>query len=117
MGGCIWRIHFEDWVKVWTNGADIVLIDAGKRGQMLRFEFCMRISIIQDAFSAAEWLLPVAVLNSLGCDARSEEEYSAADFRQLNRDRTIFPNTMGVLKTLYLGADKNHARSSLGTDL
>ena len=33
-------------------------------------------------------------------------EYSAASLRQLNRDRTIFPNTMGVLKTLYLGADK-----------
>ena len=64
---------------------------------MLRFEFRMRISIIQDAFSAAELLL-----NSPGCDARSEEEYSAADFRQLNRDRTIFPNTMGLLKTLYL---------------
>ena len=27
-----------------TNGADIVLIDAGKRGQMLRFEFNMRIA-------------------------------------------------------------------------
>ena len=43
---------------------------------MLRFEFCMRISIIQDAFSAAEWLLPVAVLNSLGCDAQLGAEYS-----------------------------------------
>ena len=50
-------MHFEDWVKAWTNGADIVLIDAGKRGQILRFEFNMRISIILDAFSAAESLL------------------------------------------------------------
>ena len=43
MGGCIRRIHFEDLVKTWTNGADIVLIDAGKRGQMLRNEFHMRV--------------------------------------------------------------------------
>ena len=76
MGGCIRRIHFEVWVKAWTTGADIVLIDADKRGQMLRFEFRMRISIIQDAFSAAESLLLVAVLNSLGCDAQLGAEYS-----------------------------------------
>ena len=63
MGGCIRRIHFEDWVNVWTYGIVIVLIDTGKRGQMLGFEFHVRISIIQDAFSAAESLLPVAMLN------------------------------------------------------
>ena len=40
--------------------------------------------------------------NSPGCDSQLGAEYSATDFRQLNRDRTIFPNTMGVLKTLYL---------------
>ena len=38
---------------------------------MLRFEFRMRISFIQDAFSAAELLL-----NSLGCDAQLGAEYS-----------------------------------------
>ena len=72
-------------------------MDAGKRGQMLRFEFCMRISIIQDAFSAAEWLVNVSSRS-----AQLGSEYSAAGFRQLTRDWTILPNTMSLLKTLYL---------------
>ena len=70
---------------------------------MLRFEFYMRISIIQDAFSAAELLL-----NSPCCDAQLGADYSAVCFRQLNRKQTIFHKYHGPAQDALsgdLGAD------------
>ena len=79
---------------------------------MLRFEFNMRISIIQDAFSPAELLL-----NSPCCDAQLGADYSAVCFRQLNRKQTIFHKNHEPAQNALsgdLGADtKDHSPDNL----